>query len=281
MKKIALFFSFVIAALTVNAQVTTPQPSPTAKIEQKVGLTDVSVTYSRPSMKGRTIFGNLVPYGELWRTGANANTVISFSDDVKVGGQELKAGSYAIFTKPSATSWEVIFYADTNNWGTPGEWDESKVAAKVSANVVKVPFKVESFTIDFNNLGNSGANLEFIWEQAYVAVPFEVPTEKAVLASIERTMSGPSVNDYYSAAVYYLEEGKDLNKAKEWINKAISNREQPAFWMYRQKSLILAKMGDKKGAIAAAKESLKLAKAAPNADYVKLNEDSLKEWGAF
>ena len=94
-------------------------------------------------------------------------------------------------------------------------------------------------------------------------------------------MSGPSVNDYYSAAVYYLEEGKDLNKAKEWINKAISNREQPAFWMYRQKSLILAKMGDKKGAIAAAKESLKLAKAAPNADYVKLNEDSLKEWGAF
>lgn len=281
MKKIALFLSLVVATVTLNAQVTTPQPSPIATIEQQVGLTDVSLVYSRPSMKGRAIFGNLVPYGKVWRTGANANTIITFSDDVKVGGKQLKKGSYAIYTRPSANSWEVMFYTETNNWGTPGKWDDSKVAAVVTAKVEEVPFNVETFTIDFNNLTNSGAHLEFIWEKAYVAVPIEVPTETAVLASIEKTMAGPSVNDFYAAAVYYLQEGKDLNQAKEWIDKAIANRKEPAFWMYRQKSLIHAKMGDKKGAIAAAKESLELSKKASNSDYVKLNEDSLKEWGAL
>ena len=281
MKKIVLLFCAAISVFALNAQVTTPQPSPSISIEQKVGLTDVSLKYSRPAMRGRTVFGNLVPYGKLWRTGANANTVIAFSDDVKIGGTTLKEGAYAIYTKPAADSWEVIFYTDTNNWGTPRKWDEAKVAATTSVSVNKLPFSVESFTIDLNNITNNGANLQIYWENTHIAIPIEVPTENAVLASINTTMAGPSVNDYYAAAVYYLQEGKDLNKAKEWIDLAITKREQPAFWMYRQKSLIHAKLGDKKGAVTAAKESLKLAKEANNNDYVKLNQDSLKEWGAL
>ena len=268
-----------MATTVLKAQVKTPAPSPEAKIEQKVGLTDVTVTYSRPSMKGRTIFGDLVPYGSLWRTGANANTVITFSDDVTVGETELKAGSYALFTKPGKTSWDVFFYTDTKNWGTPREWDETKVAASITVEANPIPFDVETFAIDFNNLSNNGAHLEIYWERTYVAVPFTVPTVKKAVASIEAAMAGPSANDYYGAAVYYLQEKKELNKAKEWIDMAIAKRPE-AFWMYRQKSLIHAELGDKKGAIAAAKTSLDLAKKANNPDYVKLNEDSLKEWGA-
>ncbi|WP_340065979.1 DUF2911 domain-containing protein [Ascidiimonas aurantiaca] len=278
-KLFALTMAFVTAGV-LQAQVKTPAPSPAAKVEQTVGLTEISVTYSRPSMKGRQVFGNLVPFGELWRTGANANSVITFSDDVKVAGQPLKAGSYAIFAKPSQESWDVIFYTETNNWGVPREWDESKVAANVKVEVMPIPFDVETFSIDFNNLTNNGAHLEIYWEKTYVAVPIEVPTTAKAMKSIEAVMSGPSPGDYYSAAVYYLQEGKDLNKAKEWIDKAVEKNPK-AFWMFRQKSLIHAGLGDKKGAIAAAKTSLQLAKDAGNADYIKLNEDSLKEWGAM
>ena len=271
---LALFLSYGI-----NAQIETPQPSPFAKMEQVVGLTDVSVEYSRPAMRGRTIFGDLVPYDKLWRTGANANTKITFSDDVSVGNTALKAGTYAIFTKPGIDSWEVIFYTDANNWGTPQNWDESKVAAKVTAPVNKMDFDVQSFTIMLGNLTSNSAELGFIWEKTYVGVPFSVPTDTKATASIEKVMAGPGANDYFNAAVYYLNEGKDITKAKMWIDKATDmTAKEPRFWYLRQKSLIYAKAGDKKGAVESAKKSLELAEKAGNADYVKMNKDSLKEW---
>ncbi len=271
---LALFMTFGI-----NAQIETPQPSPFAKMEQVVGLTDVSIEYSRPAMRGRTIFGDLVPYDKLWRTGANANTKITFSDDVSVGGTELKAGTYAIFTKPGMESWDVIFYSDATNWGTPQNWDESKVAATVNAPVNAMPFNVESFTIMLGNLTSNSAELGFLWEGAYVGVTIAVPTDTKATASIEKVMAGPGAGDYFSAAVYYLNEGKDMNKAKVWIDKATQMTEkEPRFWFLRQKSLIYAKLGDKKGAIESAKKSMELAEKAGNADYVKMNQDSLKEW---
>lgn len=284
MKKLLFIACALVLSFSINAQVKTPQPSPFSKVEQKVGLTDVTFEYSRPGVKGRTIFGDLVPYGKLWRAGANKNTQITFSTDVTIGEQTVKAGTYAIFVTPNAESWEVVFYSDANNWGTPKKWDDSKVAAKVTAQVHEVPFNVETFTIDINAITNSGGNLEFIWEKTWVGVPFSVPTEAGVMASIDKTMAGPGAGDFYSAAVYYLQEGKDLNKAIEWMDKAISMRKAASkegtepFWMMRQKSLIHAKLGDKKNAIKAAKKSLSLAKEAGNADYVKMNKDSLKEW---
>ena len=279
MKKLFLLLFIGVLTFSVNAQITTPQPSPTSKLEQKVGLTDVTIEYSRPSMKGRTIFGDLVPFDAMWRFGANKNTTITFSEDVSVDGQDLKAGSYAIFAKPGAESWEFYFYSDTNNWGTPGEWDDSKVAAKVTAKSYPLPFDVQTFTLDINNLTNNGATIDIIWEKTYIGVPFTVPTSKAVQASIDKTMNGPGAGDFYSAAVYYLQEGKDIAKAQKWIDKAVDlTKDKPRFWYLRQQSLIHAKAGNVKGAIEAAKKSLAGAEAAGNADYVKMNKESLAEW---
>ncbi|MEW7291788.1 DUF2911 domain-containing protein [Aquimarina sp. 2304DJ70-9] len=279
MKKIVLFLSAALLSFGIEAQVKTPQPSPSSKIEQVIGLTDVSVEYSRPSMRGRTIFGDLVPFDKLWRTGANKNTQITFSDDVKVGGKELKKGTYAIFTKPGKENWEVIFYSDANNWGTPREWDDAKVAAKVSVKPTEIPVNIETFTIVFSDFKMDSALLNFLWAKTEAAVKIEVPAKETAMASIEKVMAGPSAGDHYQAAVFY-KNIENFDKAKEHIDKAISLRKEPAFWYHRQQSLIYAKKGDKDGAIKAAKTSLELAEKAGNADYVKLNKDSLAEWGA-
>jgi tetratricopeptide (TPR) repeat protein len=230
-------------------------------------------------MKGRTIFGDLVPYDAIWRTGANMNTTITFSDDVKVEGKDLKAGKYAIYTRPNEAVWEVIFYTDTDNGGLPQEWDASKVAATVKVEVYPMPMPIETFTITIDDMHNNGATLGLMWEKVYVGVKFVVPTVAKATASIEAAMSGSdiSANDYFAAAQYYYQEGMNMGKAKEWIDKAVSMNDK-AFWMTRLQSLIYAKSGDTQGAIEAAKKSLVEAQAAGNMDYVKMNKESLKEW---
>jgi len=276
MKKLIylLTLSFSTAVL---AQVQTPQPSPAAKLEQTVGLTEVTVEYSRPAKRGRDIMGALVPYGEVWRTGANKNTVISFSDAVTFGDQTLAAGSYAIFTRPGENQWEVFFYTATDNWGTPAEWDASKVAATVETDALTAK-SMESFSIWISDLNNNGATLNIGWDTKRVALPFGVPTVAKATASIKEALKNtPGHLDYYSAAVYYLQEGQDLNKAKAWIAKAIEGKDD-AYWYFRQQSLILAGLNDTAGAIASAKQSLALAEKAGNPDYVRMNKASIAEW---
>jgi len=281
MKKILLLVCVALVSFSMESQINAPAPSPAAKLKQTVGLTDVIIEYSRPSMRGRTIFGNLVPFDKVWRTGANARTKVTFSEDVTIDGQELKAGSYAIFTKPNALTWEVYFYTEADGGGTPREWDDSKVAAKTTVEVYTMPMDVQSFTMTIDDLSNDGATLGMLWEKTYVGVKFEVPTDAAVTKNIDRVLGGPGAGDYYAAAVYYSSAGKDINKAKEWMDKAMSMNEKPAFWQLRQQSLIQAKAGDKKAAIETAKKSLAAAEEAGNADYVKMNKDSLREWGAM
>ncbi|MFK5982107.1 MAG: DUF2911 domain-containing protein [Flavobacteriaceae bacterium] len=278
-KKIFLLIVFS-ATLIINAQIKTPQASTSQKINQTIGLTEVALEYSRPSMKSRVIFGGLVPYGKVWRTGANANTKITFSNDVSVGGTELKAGTYAIYTKPDTQSWEVYFYSDASNWGNPQEWDDTKVAATVKTQVYPMPMNIETFTMTFDDITNNSANLGMLWENVYVSVPITVNTDSEVSSNIERVMGGPGSGDYYTAAVYYLNNDKDIEKAKTWIDKAIEMSDKPAYWYYRQQSLIYAKSGDKKEAIKAAQTSLQLATEAGNDDYVAMNTKSLKGWGA-
>ena len=280
MKKSYLLFLALASSYCGLAQMQTPAPSPASELHQTVGLTDVVIKYSRPSMKGRTIFGGLVPYDAIWRTGANMSTTVSFSDPVKVGGKSLEAGTYALYTKPGEEQWEVYFYTDSNNGGLPAQWDDSKVAATVTAPVMEMPMPVETFTITVDDLTNNGASLGMLWENTYVGVPFEVPTTEKAMKSIQSVMSGPGPNQYFAAASYYFDEGQDLEQAKTWIDKA-TEMSPNAYWMWRVKSLIYAKMGDKKGAIAAAKKSLEVAKEAGNQDYVRMNQDSLKEWGAM
>lgn len=264
-----------------HAQVQAPQPSPFTKVEQKVGLTDVSLEYSRPSMRDREIFGNLVPFGKVWRTGANDNTKITFSDDVTIEGKQLEKGTYAIFTIPGEDSWEIIFYSDASNWGAPQELEEDKIALKANAEVSDLPFEMETFTILIDDLKNDAAALNFIWESTVARLPFEVPTDKKAMVSIEETMNGnPGANDFIAAASYYHDEGKDLETAYQWISRAVEMSDPDAFWVLRRKSLIEADLGKKEEAIATAKQSLAAAEKAGNQDYVKMNKDSLKEWGA-
>jgi len=281
MKRIFLFLSVFIVTLGVEAQIKTPEASPSQKLEQVVGLTTVTLEYSRPSMKGRAIFGNLVPFDKLWRTGANMNSKITFSDDVEIGDTVLSAGSYAIFTTPGVSSWEVYFYSDTNNWGLPETWDESKIAAQINVPTVPLTIDTETFTMSIDDVRSDAATLGIRWAKTYVGVPIHFLTDKEVMANINRVMNGPTATDYYLAAVYYFEAGKDIQQAKVWIDKAITMAPNPTYWQMRQKSLIYAKSGDKAGAIAAAKESLEMARQANNDDYVALNMKSLKEWGAM
>jgi len=276
MKKLVLLLLVVGIVSTANAQIKTPQPSPFSTVEQKVGLTDVTLEYSRPGVKGRTVFGKLVPFGKTWRTGANANTKITFSTDVVVDGKTLKKGTYAIYTIPNKNSWDVIFYSDATNWGNPRKWDDTKVVAKVTAKTYPIGMKVETFTMTFDDLSNNGAVLGMIWENTYIGVKFEVPTDKTVSDNISKIMNGPSAGDFYASAVYYLQQGKDINQAKTWIDKAVANtKDKPRYWYLRQQSLIHAKAGSKKSAIKAAKKSLELATEAKNMGYVKMNKEFL------
>lgn len=280
MKRITLLFTLLFAGVFSYAQVNTPAASPFSKTEQMVGLTEVVVEYSRPSMKGRTIFGDLVPYNKLWRTGANARTKITFGNDVTVHGKSLSKGTYALFTIPGENNWEIIFYTEHQGNGAPRELDESKIAARFSVTPVATTMARETFTIEVGSLSNSGATLFMFWDKVMVPINFTVPTDQQVMASIDKAMAGPSAMDYYAAAVYYYDEGKDMAKAKAWIDKAMAGNDNPPFWQLRQKSLIYAKAGDKSGAIEAARKSLTAAQKAGNDDYVKMNQDSLKEWGA-
>lgn len=276
MKK--LFFLALLWSGFSLAQIQTPQPSPFSEFKQVVGLTDVKVNYSRPAMRKRTIMGDLVPYGELWRAGANANTTIEFSDDVIVGGKKLNAGKYAIFIRPGVSMWEVFFYTKTDNGGLPEKWDPEAIAAAVEAKVNVLDPAVESFTISLDDLHQNGARLNFRWENTQAGLELEVPTEAKTMASIEKTMKGePKSGDYYNAAIYYKDTGRDLNKAKKWIAKAIAMNDGK-YWMYRQQALILKALNENEAAIAASKTSLDLATKAGNQDYVRMNTKSIEEW---
>ena len=259
-------------------QIETPQPSPLAKIEQVVGLTDVAITYSRPAVRNRSIMGDLVPYGEMWRAGANADTTIEFSDEVTIGGQKLASGKYAVFIRPGESMWEIFFYTKTDNGGLPDEWDPKAVALVVESTVDILDKSIESFTISIDNLHQNGATLNFSWENTQASLEFSVPTEAKAMASIDKTMKGtPKSRDYYNAAVYYREVDKDLNKAKKWIEKAIE-MDDGKYWMYRQQALILKALNETDAAIEASKTSLKLATEAGNQDYVRLNTKAIAEW---
>lgn len=276
MKKI-IFFSFALIVLNSYAQITTPKASPLSKIEQKVGLADISISYSRPGKKDRVIFGDVVPFGEIWRFGANENTKITSSESLIFGKDTLKAGTYAIFTKPNKDNWEIYFYTETTNWGTPEKWDDQKVALKMTTSVISLNDVVENLTISFDNLQNSGAVLQFSWDKTRVNIPFTLNTKDKVLTSIKKTMDGPTANDYHQAANFYFQEKLDLKQALVWSTKAVELRPE-AYWMSRLMAQLQAANGDYKGAIETAKKSIVAAEKDGDNNYVKMNKVSIEEW---
>ena len=231
------------AAGTAQAQIKTPQPSPMSKVTQEVGLMKVEVEYSRPSSKGRKVFGDLVPFGELWRTGANASTKVTFGDDVRVAGNPVAKGTYALYSIPGEKEWTIVIYRNTTFWGTPGkEYKEEDVAAQFNVPVLSQREMVESFTISFNNLRNNGCDMELSWKYTKIVVPITVDTDAKVLADIKSQLDGPSANTFYGAARYYFEEKKDMNQALDWVSKAIEKGGEK-FWILRLKAQILAELG--------------------------------------
>ena len=278
MKKIVVAIAIFMISIVGISQVKTPQPSPKSVINQVVGLTDVEIEYSRPSARGRVVLGELVPFGKLWRTGANANTTISFSEDVVIDGKTLKKGKYALFTLPRIETWEIIFYTKTDNWGNPDTFSEENVALRAIVKPEMTSRNVETFTIDITNLDNNFAILNLMWEKTLVALKFEVPTQKAAIASIEKALAGPTAGDYFSSAQFFYQSNGDLTKALTYVNKALELNTDKPFYYNRLKTLIQAKSGDKKGALETAKISLAASILAKNNDYVKMNEDSILEW---
>lgn len=258
------------------AQISTPAASTSQKFEQVVGLTTVSVDYSRPNAKGRDIFSadGLVPHGKLWRTGANRATKISFSDDVTINGNALKAGDYAITSTPDARNWQIHFHMyESSSWSS---YVDKTPAVSVVANTAANQM-TETFTIGISNVSDTGANIDFMWDKTRCSLQLGVEVDARVMANIESVLAGPTGGDYFNAATYYHTSGKDLNQALTWVNKA-TDVPEPRFWQVRRKALILADLGRTKDAIKAATKSMELAEKAGNADYVAMNKKSIAEW---
>ena len=280
MKRIFTFVLFLSFNM-IMAQLEIPAASPKSKLFQTVGLTEISVEYSRPSVKNRDIFGSLVPYDKIWRTGADESTKISFSDDVLINSATLKAGTYSLYTIPNTNYWDIIFYAETNVWGVPRNWDENKVVLKTRVDSYNLPesIKAETLQISFDFLSNDAAVMAILWDNTYVPVRINVPTTKNVMLKISEVLNNkPTFSDYYKAAVFMNDQKIDAKKALEYMELAMNSNENPRFWQLRQYSLILAENKLFKRAISVAKKSLKMAKKSGNENYIKMNEASIQSW---
>ena len=276
MKKIFLL-SLALHLIIINclpAQVKLPAPSPTQTIKQEFGLGSIQVVYSRPGAKGRKVFGNLVPYNKLWRTGANEATRITFSDPVEINGKRLDSGTYALYTIPGEESWQVIFNKGISNWGTEG-YKETEDVASFKTEPLKANTKYERFTIQFADVQPESCELQLMWEKKLVVIPITVNIKEKIRAQINAGML-TDIKPYWAAAQFYYEYDKNLTRALENINKAAATNPN-AYWMFLYKAKIQQEMGDNAGAKQSAQTSLALSKTAKNEDYVLMNQKLLKE----
>lgn len=246
-----------------------PPPSTPQFVKQDFGLSSIELSYSRPNMRGRKIFGDLVPFGKVWRTGANQATTLTFGDPVTIGGTTIPAGKYGLLTIPGADEWTVIITHQLDVT-SPAAYKPDQDVVRVSVKPQPLPFPMETFTIDFGDVTANSCVINFLWENTVVQLPVTTDVDSKVMAQINNVMNKDN-HPYYSAAFYYLENGKDLNKALEWFDKAIA-QDPTAFFVVYQKARCLAKLGRKAEAKATAQKGIELAKQANNADYVALNE---------
>lgn len=274
MKKLFITAIAVCTLFSAEAQLKTPAPSPTQTIKQDFALSNVELSYSRPGMKGRTIYGDLVPFGKVWRTGANQATTITFGEDVMIGGTKVKAGKYGLLTIPEKKEWTIILSKQTDVT-SPAAYKQDMDVVRVMAATEKLNDKVENFTIDFANVSPNKCDLDLKWENTKVTLPISVDVETKVMAQIDQLMNKDN-RPYFNAAMYYMENGKDMNTALGWFDKAVE-AQPTAFWIHHQRANALAKLGKKAEAKMAAEKSKELAAAAKNDDYVKLNEKLLND----
>lgn len=276
---VALAFGLMVVS-TSSAQtpnVDFPAASPACTLKQRVGLTDIQIEYSRPGIKGRTIFGGIVPYGQVWRTGANAATKITFSTPVKLNGHDVPAGSYALFTIPGEDEWTVILSKNSSQFGA-FQYDPKDDLVRFTVAPVELAESIETFTIDFNRIRDDSAELNLIWDRTVVPMKIDIELTGKLVPQIEAAMATSdkkSAGFYFQAATFYYNHDQDLNKALTWLNTGLADNPGIAFEMLHLKAQILAKQGDKAGAIAAAKQSTELSIKAegPDNSFVNMNQD--------
>jgi hypothetical protein len=269
MKQLILTICAAFIIITAGAQqLKTPAPSPTQTIKQDFGLSSVELSYSRPSIKGRKIFGNLVPFGSVWRTGANSATTLTFGDEVTINGKKIPAGKYGFLTIPGQDNWTLIITKQLDVT-SPAAYKQENDVVRMEVKPATINYQIENLTLQFGNVKDNSMNLELMWDNTYVALPISTDVEGKVMAQIDQLFNKDN-RPYYNAALYYMQNGKDLNQALAWFDKAAA-AQPDAYWIHHQRANCLAKLGKKKEAKEAAEKSMALAKTAKNDDYVKLN----------
>ncbi|WP_345954189.1 DUF2911 domain-containing protein [Mucilaginibacter sp. PAMB04168] len=278
MKKIyILILAVIVAGSTFSAQAQgfkMPQASSAQTLVQEFGLGKITLNYSRPNTKGRKIFGALEPYGKVWRTGANNATVITFTDDVTIEGNKVPAGEYAFFSIPDANEWTIILNKTTKQWGAY-EYKQADDFLRFKVKAAKTAAPVETFTMQFANVLPTTAELQLMWERTAINLHLATDIDSRVMAGIETAMKGEK-KPYFAAVQYYYENGKDLNKALEWITEAEKTAPKAPYYKL-WKARIQLKMGNKAAAIATAEEGARLAREEKNDEYIRLNEGVIKQ----
>lgn len=271
MKKSILYVALLATSLGVNAQgLKTPAPSPTQTLKQNFALSEVTIEYSRPSVKGRVIYGDIVPFGKVWRTGANASTKITFGEDLTVEGMPVKAGTYALYTIPGVDSWDIMLYKDLTLGGNVTDYKAADEALRFKVKPTALAQTVETFTINVTDITSKNANVELCWDKTRVAFKLAVDIDPVIMKNIEKNVINDS-RPYFAAATYYYENDKDQNLALQWADKAFQANPK-AYWIAHLKAKIQHKLKDNKGAIATAEQSMAIAKADSDDNYVRLNE---------
>jgi len=259
--------ALLAATSTLPAQqLKVPAASPLQTVKQAFALSDITIEYSRPGVKGRTVYGDVVPFGKIWRTGANASTKITFGEDVKVEGQDLKAGTYALYSIPNKDSWELLFYKDLTLGGNVADYKKENEVLRIVVKPTVLNDKVETFSILIADITSTKANIELNWDKTRVAFKVEAEIDSKIMKNIENAVVKDN-RPYYAAASYYYETDKDLVKALEWVDKAIGANPK-AYWMVMLKAKIQAKQKDNKGAMASAEQVIVLAAEDKDDAYV-------------
>ena len=272
---ITLCFIALFGLSSAAQEVKTPAPSPLQTVKQAFGLSEITIEYSRPGIKGRTIFGGLVPYGKIWRTGANSSTQITFGDDVKVEGNDIPAGTYAIYTVPNADSWEIMLYSDIKLGGNVSDYKPENEVLRFKVTPSTSGKTYETFTINIEDVKSTSAKIELLWDNTSAAFNVTTEIDAKIMSSIETSMKSEKPA-YFQSASYYYDNNKDLGKALEWVNKAIEGNDK-AFWMVMLKSRIQYKMNDFAGARTSAEKVVAMATEGKNDDYVKMGNQMITD----
>ena len=281
MKQLILLVGLLFLTTEAFSQIERPPLSQKQRVEQKVGFTEVIIEYCRPEMRGRKIFGGLQKYGEVWRTGANRNTQITFNESIRVGDTQLLAGTYTLFSQPNLKEWKIYFYPFNDEYGVPADFSEDKAEAIITVPVFELNRPIQSFTINLENVTQNTADLSLMWERTYIAIPIKFTTGDKILNDISDIVNSHS-SDYYMAAKYYLDTGNDLESAKVFIQKAIDMREEPGgtpmFWVYQMQAEIFLANNEKEAALKSGTKAMEMAKPRGSDDiYVKQIKDLLKK----